>query len=173
MTKRNPLPRSEYLQSLFLYEPDTGILRRRTDRGGRKSGEVVGTDYGEKYYLKVSVNKKSYRIHLIIWKIVTGEEPSGQIDHKDTNKQNNRWNNLREATISQNKANIGLIASNTSGLKGACRYKLGESRGKGWQAGIGVNGKRKHLGFFATKEEAHAAYCKAANEIYGEFARTK
>jgi hypothetical protein len=102
---------------------------------------------------------------------MTGRWPEPFVDHRDLNKHNNAWVNLREATKSQNQANVGIIASNKSGLKGVSRYRAGERYGKPWQACIGVNGKSKHLGHFATKEEAHAAYCEAASEIFGEFAR--
>lgn len=87
------------------------------------------------------------------------------------NKHNNVWSNLRLATKSQNMANVGLIKSNTSGLKGASRYKAGEPYGKPWQASIRKDNKQYHLGHFATKEEAHAAYVAAAEKIHGEFAR--
>ena len=68
-------------------------------------------------------------------------------------------------------ANVGLIVTNKSGLKGVSHYRAGETYGKPWQASIRDNGKSRHLGHFASKEEAHAAYCKTAEQVFGEFAR--
>lgn len=172
MTKRKPLPDVEYLRSLFAYEPDTGVLRWKVDRAQMKVGDIAGHQ-GDKdgRYVRVSVDGQVYRGHLIIWKMVAGEEPKAQIDHENTIKNDNRWLNLREANKSQNQANIGLISTNKSGLKGVSRYAAGEAYGKPWQASIRDGGKSRHLGHFATKEDAHAAYRDAAVEVFGNFAR--
>ncbi len=169
--KRRPLPDVEYLRELFLYEPDTGLLRWRVDRGGTKAGDVAGARRGESGYVQVSVDCKLYRAHLIIFKMVMGREPVAQIDHENTIKFDNRWDNLREATKSQNQANIGLIASNTSGFKGVSQYRAGEARGLAWQATIGHQGRSVYIGHFATREEAASAYEAKAIELFGEFAR--
>ena len=78
----------------------------------------------------------------------------------------NRRQNLRIATHSQNQHNQGLRRRNTSGFKGVF---LHVPAGK-WCAQIGVNGKGIHLGLFDSREEAHAAYCAAAVQFHGEFA---
>ena len=59
------------------------------------------------------------------------------------------------------------FVTSTTGYKGVTFHK----RDKAWQAQIRVNGKCKYLGFFKTPELAYAAYCKAAKELYGDFAR--
>ena len=89
------------------------------------------------------------------------------VDHIDTNPLNNRRDNLRLATTSQNAMNKGKPVTNTSGFKGAHYHKLSRV----WEAAITVNGKQKHLGSFGTAEEAYEAYCKAAKQYFGEFAR--
>ena len=54
-----------------------------------------------------------------------------------------------------------------SGCKGvAWHKKAGE-----WQAGIGHNNKRIHLGLFDKLEDARQAYCEAAKKLHGEYAR--
>lgn len=63
--------------------------------------------------------------------------------------------------------NTGKRADNTSGYKGVTWDK----REQKWRARIGKEGKRKHLGYFDTAEEAHEAYKNAAPEYHGEFAR--
>jgi HNH endonuclease/AP2 domain len=89
------------------------------------------------------------------------------IDHRDGDPSNNRWDNLRRATVAQNGANKPRHRNNTSGFKGVCR-----DRGR-WRAAIYKNGRRHPLGNFPTPEAAHAAYVKAARKLFGEFARTE
>lgn len=89
-------------------------------------------------------------------------------DHISGDKLDNRRENLRIATNTENMRNRGQQRNNTSGFKGVYwNRKLGK-----WQAQITVLGQRVHLGLFATPEEAHTAYCKAAKELHGEFANT-
>jgi HNH endonuclease/AP2 domain len=92
------------------------------------------------------------------------------IDHRDGNSTNNRWSNLRLATVSQNNANRRRPRHNTSGYKGVslCR-RSGRRR---WRAVIYKKGQI-HLGTFPTPEAAHAAYVAAAPKVHGKFARTK
>lgn len=123
------------------------------------------------YRHKGSVNGKSKheRMHRVILERILnrplgrGEMP----DHIDGNGLNNRRTNLRLATQAQNNANSKLKSTNTSGYKGIVFLK-DENR---WRAHISVNGKRIVIGRYKTAEEAHEAYCKAAQEHFGEFAR--
>jgi hypothetical protein len=162
-------PTQERLKELLEYSPDTGLFFWRQDRGGRRAGDIAGCK--KRTYIVISVDDRVYRAHHLAWLYMTGEWPEPFVDHRDLNKHNNVWDNLRLATKSQNMANVGVIKSNASGFKGVSRYLAGEKYGKPWQACICVNNKSKHLGHFATKEEAHAAYCDAASKIFGEFAR--
>ena len=92
-------------------------------------------------YLYVGVNRKQYPCHRVIWAWVTGEWPTDLVDHKDLDKINNRWKNLREATFSQNRANILPYKNNKSGFKGISWYKPANK----WVCRIGIDGKRIHL----------------------------
>jgi hypothetical protein len=97
-------------------------------------------------------------------------EPEGlEVDHIDGDGLNNTRDNLRVATKAQNQHNRRINRDNTSGLKGVswCKHA-----GK-CQARITINGKLKHLGYFNTKEEAHAAYCEASAKFHKEFGRTE
>jgi hypothetical protein len=89
------------------------------------------------------------------------------IDHKDTDTLNNRRSNLRPCTATQNVGNCN--PKKPGKTKGVFWHK----RDQKWFAAIGVNWKRKWLGYFKSKEEAAAAYAKAAVEHFGEFARTQ
>lgn len=102
----------------------------------------------------VGVNRIS-----MIWKLVTGEDPTAIIDHKDRDSRNNRWRNLREATKSQNNINSTVKLGVT----------FDRARNK-WQAYVKVRGKNRHLGRFDTKIEALTIRAKTARELYGEFA---
>lgn len=88
-----------------------------------------------------------------------------QVDHKNGDGLHNWKGNLRKVTTIQNQQNAKRSSNNTSGFKGVCWHP------QGWQARISINGKRTHLGFYATPAEAGAAIKRKRKEIHGEFAR--
>ncbi len=162
---------AERLHEVLNYNPETGLFTWRVCMGNRAmAGAVAGTPHANGC-IHITVDRQIYKAHRLAWFYMTGEWPTAEVDHRDMNGSNNRWLNLRMATKSQNMANRGTQTNTSSGLKGAYRYKAGERYGKPWQAGIQVDGKKLHLGHFATAEEAHAAYCVAAKKYFGEFAR--
>lgn len=101
--------------------------------------------------------------HQAVWALTRGEWPQALIDHKDRDRANNRPDNLRLATKSQNSANTAKRRGN--GPRGVAKV-VGCER---WAAKIAVNGKQIYLGIFKSPEEASSAYEKAAREIRGEF----
>jgi len=101
----------------------------------------------------------------VIWKWVTGNDPLAEIDHRDVNPSNDAFANLREATHSQNHMNRPGWGT---GFKGAC---FDQRRGR-WRAQISAYNRRRHLGYFDTEADAHAAYVRAATALHGEFANT-
>ena len=113
--------------------------------------------------IKPDGKQTTLRMHRLIMNAKKGE----QVDHINHNTIDNQKENLRLCTGSQNSHNQGKRSNNTSGYKGVCRHK---ASGK-WQAQISLSGKKIYLGNFATKEEAYEAYCKAALELHGEFAK--
>jgi hypothetical protein len=95
------------------------------------------------------------------------KESNVHIDHKNLDTLNNCRNNLRIATNAQNMFNRPRLKSNTSGFKGVTfRQKTNQ-----WHARYALNGKLKHIGYFASKEDAAQAYALAAYLHYGEFFR--
>lgn len=100
---------------------------------------------------------------------VLGVESGLHVDHRNGNGLDNRRENLRAATHSQNQANRMWSTRNTSGYKGVTLHRL---TGK-WQAAIKVNGRSFYLGLHETKEAAAAAYATAARQRFGEFAQTQ
>lgn len=166
--KRNPLPPAEYLHQLFKYEKTTGRLRWKVKRAQMDIGSIAGARRGKgNCYLQVSIDRKLYRVHVVIWKMMTGIEPPHQVDHKDLGKSNNRWRNLRAATKSQNIANTGLSARNTSGYKGVTWSKVSQK----WRAQIWKDGKQYFVGSFDDPARASAAYQSKGRELYGEYWR--
>ena len=107
--------------------------------------------------LETVVNKKTVRFHYLL-------DKKGW-DHINRNPFDNRKSNLRKTTPEGNARNHTIRKDNTSGTSGV--YYL-EKTGK-WKAGIGLNGKMKHLGVFDTYEEAVEARVKAEKEHYGEW----
>lgn len=105
--------------------------------------------------------------HRLAWLYIYGEWPIDQLDHINRNTSDNRIENLREATQSQNNANRSANKSKKySPLKGVSFYP----DSKRWTASIRINNKNRHLGCFDTAEEAHAAYVAEADQVFGEFA---
>ena len=93
---------------------------------------------------------------------------STKVDHEDHNGLNNQKYNLRVCTHAQNCANQKLSTFNTSGFKGVSYYK----RDGNWSAYIKVDGKKRHLGYYSTAEEAAQVYDSESIKVFGEFALT-
>jgi hypothetical protein len=154
----------ERLREVLHYDPETGDWRWRLSNGRRAiAGEAAGylNDEGRRC---IGIDWHTYKASRLAWLYMTGEWPSGEIDHKNRKPADDRWANLRDATRAQNQINNGLRANNTTGATGVYQ------RGDRWQAYIGARPKI-YLGVFGTREEAQEAYRKAAIERYGEFSR--
>jgi hypothetical protein len=126
-------------------------------------------------YARRSPSIDGHTCHLWMHKIIYARKmellfaPDETVDHIDNNSLNNTRQNLRGATNIQNLRNAKQQARQAEKgiLKGAHYHK----RDQVWTSAIRIDGKPLHLGTFDTMEEAHEAYCKAAEKYYGEFAR--
>jgi hypothetical protein len=158
------LPTTALLRSRLTYDPVTGHLIWKVGRlNGRRAGSQLFSGYRG-----LVIDGVIYQEHRIIWKLVTGRNPSA-VDHANLIRNDNRWANLRVASRSQQSANCHLRRNNTTGLKG-----VGWRRSRNvWVAQIRVNHKAIYLGQFATPELAHEAYCAAALKHFGPFARLR
>jgi hypothetical protein len=160
---------AERLRTIVNYDPDTGLFTwvSAAGRHGRyPAGSPAGFMHGG--YVCICIDGFDYRAHRLAWLWMTGAWPSSNLDHRDLNRANNRWDNLREATRSENGANRRQMKNNKSGFKGVSWYApLGK-----WRAAITLNKHLRHIGYFANPAEAHAAYCAEAKRLHGEFART-
>jgi hypothetical protein len=152
----------ERLRELFFYDEQTGFFVRQIARGRSRAGERAGRQHPNGYrYLKI--DGFSFLEHRLAWLWMTSEWPAAMIDHRDGDKANNAWSNLRPATRAQNRAN----SRTKTNSKGVSR----ERRCVSWRAEIRVNGKLIYLGSFKAKEDAASAYSAAAKLHFGEFAR--
>lgn len=151
---------AELVRDLLDYNPDTGVFIKKNGGGPKKRGEVIGSRNKYTGYWSTTIHGNNYYLHRLAWLHVHGRWPELEIDHKNRDKSDNRLQNLREATPSQNKTNrISLV--NTSGFKGVRRH------GRNWQAMFcGIP-----LGTYASPAEAHAVYADTARALRGEFAR--
>lgn len=153
---------ADWLRERLYYNPDTGyftwIITAPGIKYGRRAGykDTIG-------YWRLKLKQIDFYAHRIAWLIQTGEWPKEQIDHRDGDRANNKWKNLRAASHRENT--INKKATNSIGLKGVRKF------GERFIASICPNRKPIYLGIFNTAEEAHNAYVEAAKELYGEFAR--
>ena len=116
---------------------------------------------GEGFYLYAQVNRRTVYMHRIV-----AHAPDGkQVDHINGDPSDNRRENLRLATQSENNANRASYKPK-SGFRGV----YAQPHGHTWQVKISVGGKIVRGGSFADPVEAARRYDRLAREHYGEFA---
>lgn len=160
------------LRSKLRYCPDSGkcfwVTASMCGRGRVRvsAGDEAGTSMvrdGRVIICALGTRLMRYRV---AWALTYGHWPDGCVDHVDGDPSNDRIENLRIASVSQNIANSTLRSDNKSGLKGVT---LCRETGR-WKAQIGTHGRTKHIGRFDTVAEAHAAYMAEAQRVFGNFA---
>lgn len=160
----------ERLKEVAHYNPETGIFIR-LKRTGNNNGCNVGKEIGHicSGYKVVSIDFKRYPLHRLAWFYMTGNWPNGVIDHINGNKFDNRFCNLRDVHITINAQNYHAPQKdNKSGFLGVSyvsRPKVKHPHNP-WRAAITANGKRIHIGYFATPELAHEAYLEAKRKYH-------
>ena len=164
----------EYIKQCFSYNKETGLLRwlqrprnhfltthefKRWNT--RYSGSVAGSPSHKKAsgttYLQVKIGGRLYPNHRVIVLFVTGTFPANEVDHKNRNGKDNRWENLRDVTAKENMRNKSLQENNKSGHSGVTFDKEKTK----WRARISDGEKRIHLGYFDTLDEAVIERSKA------------
>lgn len=151
----------ERLRELVEYNSEIGrFFWLRSGRGFMTKGAEAGS-FDAHGYGQIRIDGQIYKEHHLVWLFHTGEWPTEQIDHINHQRRDNRFENLRVATNSENHKNRPLQKNNTSGFVGVHWDK------RGWfEAYINVGGKKIRLGRFKNIEDAIEAR-KKANEQYG------
>lgn len=160
----------QLLYELFDYREDGNLVRKYPAAGVKNGiGSVVGCKPKKisrnNRYVKTTLFGKHWCVHKLVYMYHRGYVPE-HIDHVNMDSLDNRIENLREVTKSQNMANRKLMANNTSGCKGVSWNK---ARGK-WAVYINVNSTRKSVGAFEDFELAELVAMEARNKYHGEFA---
>ena len=156
----------EYLHHLFDYK-DGHLYWKNPNSYRTPKGKMAGTLTTTGYY-QTKINRNIYLNHRLIYLYHYGNLPK-YIDHIDIDKKNNKIENLRETTPSDNKKNVGVSKSNTSGYKNVYWHK----QCKKWGVRLVVNGKPKHIGLFENLELSDLVAQEARDKYHGKFARDK
>lgn len=144
------------LKELVSYDPDTGLFTRLT---GQNKGKEAGylTEDG---YINVEILGVTYPAHRLAWFYMHGKWPKADIDHKDRQRTNNIFDNLRDVSRSDNLFNRGMMKNNTSGVRNVYWSK----KRKKWVVNRNENNKRIYVAAFDSLEEA----AEEAKKYYGE-----
>jgi hypothetical protein len=172
--KVKPLPSRKYLRQCLQYGPQDGSLIWRADRprihfatnaaygswlrrfGDRPAG-CINRSNGR---WRIKISCQVFDSSRVIVKWMTGVDPV-EVDHRDKDRLNLRWPNLRRATRDKNLANRAVRSDNMSGVKGVRLLPGGSVMARVGQT---------YLGVFPTLEGAHAAYFAEAKRRWGSFA---
>ena len=151
------------LQSVLAYDPNTGELTWIVGNSRRKAGDIAGT-VGPNGYRYVTYKYKMYLAHQLAWALHHQVWPSSNLDHINRIRTDNKINNLRLCPNNQreNNQNLSRRKDNASGYTGVHYFK----RTGQWTAYVNVDGKRKHLGYFYSAEEANIARCEAKSLVH-------
>lgn len=172
MTSRIIITADE-VRRLLSYDPHTGIFTWLMRFPLNKGNRVFNTKFAHKRagtrnemtgYRSIKIKGIDHSEHLLAYLYMTGELPTCECDHHNRIKDDNRWENLRPSSLSQNRHNVGLRRDNKSGAKGVTQ----EPNGK-WRAQIQIDKKMHYLGIYPTKEAAMDAYANAAERHVKEF----
>lgn len=149
----------------FLFDYKDGELYWKFSLSSKSpKGCIAGSIKNDKYR-RIAINKKPYLAHRLIFMMFHGYMPK-IVDHIDGNRINNRIENLREATHSQNQWNAGKNKNNTSGYKNV----TWNTRKSKWLVNIRTHKKDIHIGYFDDIELADLVAQEARDKYHGQFA---
>ena len=142
--------------------------RVRNVRTARILKNQIDTNGYYKVNLYKNSKKRTHRIHQLVANAFL-ENPNELkcIDHRDRNKLNNYYENLRWCSYQQNSMNATKASNRSSGFKGVSFHKQANK----WTAQIMTKGKLKYLGLFESEKEAAKMYNEKAIELFGDFAK--
>ena len=162
-------------------EDGTHLIILRTKSGKHNGSVVVDSSSVDKLrQYKWCLSSKKYAVTYIreygkresrisMHQMLLPVEKGFWVDHIDRNKLNNRLENLRRVSYSQNRINCNLRRDSNSGVTGVSYDKMLNR----WRAHIGINGEKHKLGTYVDKDGAVRARLTAEVEYFGEFAPQK
>lgn len=165
------------LKELIFYDPETGFFTWKERPEFYFKTYRAFIQWNKRYangpafftvaandYLTGFIFKKKYYAHRLAWLYMTGEWPEGDIDHINGQRNDNRWENLREVNRSENLKNAKRRYDNKTGVTGVFKHKNKESY---YSAYIDINYKRKYL--LHTKDFDAAVAARKEAEIKYKF----
>jgi hypothetical protein len=148
-------PTQSELKDMFDY-CDGQLINRYTRSPRAVKNTIAGSLVKSVGYYSVSIDGSRYQLSRLVWIYHNGDIPNGLlVDHINRDTHDNRIENLRLATYTQNEWNKPRLG---------CNFEKGK-----WRARIKRYGKSIHLGLFETKEAAQAAYHEYASNLHGDF----
>ena len=157
------------LKELLSLDETSGTMRWRqpVNNNKGKPGDEAGCINPTNGRVYISIDRHLYSRSRLVFLYVYGWLPE-EIDHKDRNRLNDRPENLRPATSSQNKANTGTRRTKRSGLpKGV--YRETRPGRPPFYVEVTINRRKKFLCSFHDSELAHKVYLAASQQHHGEF----
>ena len=150
----------------YLHHRDSGQFTWKVTRNHKaRAGDFAGTLHPNGAIV-ICVEGRFYKAHRLAWLYHHGELPAMQVDHINRNRQDNRIENLRLVTNSQNSMNKGRHPNNKSGIKGV----FWESRKQRWKAEVWKENKSHFGGYFKCKDEAAHAARALRERLHGDYA---
>ena len=168
-----------FVKEILYYDSETGVfLWKHRDLKHFKSvcsqkkwntryaGMVAG-DIDGKGYWRIAINRRRYIAHRVAWLYVYGHWPKQTIDHIDGDRLNNRIENLRDVSYTENNQNARYLngrKDNNCGFLGVTKCNDNKYHAKIWR-----NKKTIHLGYHDTPEEAHKEYLEMKRKLHSGF----
>lgn len=135
----------ERLKELLNYDPEAGVfVWLKTTSNRVKVGRVAGNINKTTRYRYLRIDRKLYSASSLAFLYMEGYFPEHEVDHRNRNMSDDRWENLRHVSRQCNMRNKSVYKANKSGITGIFWNK----RRQRWTAQIGISDKKVHLGTF-------------------------
>lgn len=161
----------EALWHAFYLDEATGKLfwrnppKQHAERVGREAGFICKAKGKNKDYWHIRISGKTFKRSRVVFMMVHGHWPEPAVDHINGNSLDDRPENLRQCTLSQNTVNSRDKARKYDLPRGVSKTKQGK-----FMARLSVGGVSKSLGVYDTPAEASRVFQAARKEVHREFA---